>query len=80
MKKWNKYDTSFILKSLAISGIAILIWSYFYSGQINKNYLNISLTEEQAKQKAVQYFGSRGWDITGYTYSCKYICKEIYIY
>ena len=24
MKKWNKYDTSFILKSLAISGIAIV--------------------------------------------------------
>ena len=72
MKKWNKYDTSFILKSLAISVIAIVIWAYFYSGQINNNYLNISLNEEEAKQKAVQYLGSRGWDITGYKYSCKY--------
>ena len=72
MKKWNKYDTQFIIRSLAISAIAILIWSYFYSGQINKNYLNIPLNEQEAKQKAVQYLGSRGWDITGYKYSCKY--------
>ena len=72
MKKWTKYDTQFIIRSLAISAIAILIWSYFYSGQINKNYLNISLNEHEAKQKSVQYLGSRGWDITGYKYSCKY--------
>jgi hypothetical protein len=65
MKKWTKYDTQFIIRSLAISAIAILIWSYFYSGQINKNYLNISLNEHEAKQKSVQYLGSRGWDITG---------------
>ena len=72
MKKWNKYDTSFILKSLAISGIAILIWSFFYSSQINENYLHVELNAKEAKQKALQYIGSRGWDISGYTYSCKY--------
>ena len=49
-----------------------MIWSYFYSGQINKNYLNIPINEQEAKQKSVQYLGSRGWDITGFKYSCKY--------
>ena len=73
MTKWNKKDTSFILKSLAISGLAILIWSFFYPYQINENYLNISLNEKEAKQKARQYFSSRGWDVSGYTYSSVYI-------
>ena len=72
MKKWNKYDTQFILRSLGISSIAILIWVYFYSGQINKDYLDISLSEKEAKQKAQMYLSSRGWDISGYTFSCKY--------
>ena len=72
MKKWNKYDTRFILKSIAISGIAILIWSFFYSSQINENYLHVELNAKEAKQKALQYIDSRGWDISGYTYSCKY--------
>ena len=72
MKKWNKSDTSFILRSLAISGIAIFLWSLFYQYQINENYLNISLNEKGAKQKAQQYFSSRGWDISGYTYSSVY--------
>ena len=72
MTKWDKYDTSFILKSLAISSIALLIWSYFYSSQINENYLNVKLNDKEAKQKALQYIGSRGWDISGYTFSCKY--------
>ena len=73
MTKWNKKDTSFILKSLAISGLAILIWSFFYPYQINENYLNISLNEKEAKQKARQYFSSRGWDVSSYTYSSVYI-------
>ena len=72
MKKWNKQDTEFILKSLAISGFAILIWFYFYPNQINENYLNILLNEKEAKQKALQYIDSRGWDISGYTYSSSY--------
>ena len=72
MKKWNKYDTQFILRSLGISSIAILIWVYFYSGQINKDYLDISLSEKEAKQKAQMYLSSRGWDISGYTFSSKY--------
>ena len=72
MKKWNKYDTQFILRALAISGIALMIWTFFYSAQINEDYLHISLSEKEAKQKAQQYFGSRGWDISGYTYSCRY--------
>ena len=73
MKKWNKSDTQFILKSLAISGFAIFLWSLFYQYQINENYLNISLNEKEAKQKARQYFSSRGWDVSGYTYSSVYI-------
>ena len=77
MKKWNKYDTSFILKSLAISGIAILIWSFFYSSQINENYLHVELNDKEAKQKALQYIGSRGWDVSGYTYSCKYSQEHV---
>ena len=72
MKKLNQYNMRFLLKSVSIAGVAILIWTYFYSGQINKNYLNISLNEAEAKQKAMQYLGSRAWDITGYKYSSKY--------
>ena len=72
MTKWNKKDTSFILKSLAISGLAILIWSFFYPYQINEDYLDVSLNEKEAKQKALHYISSRGWDISGHTYSCRY--------
>ena len=72
MKKWNKSDTKFILKSLAISGVAILIWFLFVKYQINENYLTISLNEKEAKQKALQYFSSRAWDISGHTYSVAY--------
>ena len=72
MTKWNKSDTTFIFKSLILSGFSILIWSFFYPDQINEDYLNISLNEKQAKQKALNYIGSRGWDISGYTYSCRY--------
>ena len=42
----------FILKSLAISVIAIFVWSLFNEYQINENYFNIPLTEQEAKQKA----------------------------
>jgi len=73
MTKWNKSDATFILKSLAISGFALLVWSFFYPYQINENYLNISLNEKEAKQKARQYFSSRGWDVSSYTYSSVYI-------
>ena len=72
MTKWNKSDATFILKSLAISGFALLVWSFFYPYQINENYLNISLNEKEAKQKARQYFSSRGWDVSSYTYSSVY--------
>ena len=72
MNKWTKYDTRFILRSLSISVFAILIWSYFSSYQINNNYLHIDLNDKEAKQKALQYIGSRGWDISGYTFACKY--------
>ena len=72
MTKWNKSDATFILKSLAISGFALLVWSFFYPYQINENYLKISLSEKEAKQKALQYFSSRGWDISGYIYSSSY--------
>ena len=69
MKKWNKHNTKFILRSVAISSFAIFIWSLFYTYQINENYLNISLTHEEAKEEAIQYLKSRGWDISGYTYA-----------
>ena len=72
MKKWNKHDTKFILRSVAISSFAIFIWSLFYTYQINENYLNISLTHEEAKEEAIQYLKSRGWDISGYTYAINY--------
>ena len=72
MTKWNKSDTSFILKSLGLSGLAILIWSFFYPYQINEDYLDVSLNEKEAKQRALHYISSRGWDISGHTYSCRY--------
>ncbi len=69
MKKWNKYDTKFILQSIAISCAAIFVWVQFHSYQINKNYLDISLNHEEAKEEAIKYLKSRGWDISGYTYA-----------
>ena len=72
MKKWNKYDTKFILQSLAISCFAIFTWVQFHSYQINENYLDISLNHKEAKEEAIQYFKSRGWDISGYTYTSNF--------
>ena len=72
MKKWNKYDTKFILQSLALSFVAIIVWGQFHSYQINENYLDISLNHEEAKEEAIQYLKSRGWDISGYTYAIKF--------
>ena len=70
--KWNKLDTNFLVYSAVISVIAIVIGLYFYPYQINEDYLHISLNEEAAKYKAEQYINSRGWDISGYTFTCKY--------
>ena len=70
--RWNKLDTNFLVYSAVISVIAIVIGLYFYPYQINEDYLHISLNEEAAKYKAEQYINSRGWDISGYTFSCKY--------
>jgi len=72
VKKWNKYDTKFILQSLAISCFAIFTWVQFHSYQINENYLDISLNHKEAKEEAIQYLKSRGWDISGYTYAIKF--------
>ena len=68
----NKSDTNFIVKSITASIIAILLWLYFDSYVINENYFNISLNEKEAKQKALNYIASRGWDITGYTYASRF--------
>ena len=73
MNKWNKTDTLFVLKSLAAMALALFIWSFFHQYQINENYLKMSLNEQEAKQKALQYIGSRGWDVSGYTYASNYI-------
>ena len=70
--KWNKHDSRFLTYSLAISVISVFICLYFYSFQINENYLHISLNAEEAKQKALQYIDSRGWDISGYKFGSKY--------
>jgi len=59
----------FILKSLAISAFAIFVWSLFHKYQINENYFNISLTEQEAKQKAERFMASRGWNISNYKYA-----------
>ena len=72
MIKWNKYDSRFIVKSILISGFALLIWSFFIQFQINENYLDFPINEKEAKQKALQYIGSRGWDVSGYTYASDY--------
>ena len=69
MNKWTNHDTKFILRSIAISCFAIFIWSLFYTYQINENYLSISLSHKDAKEEAIQYLKSRGWDISGYTYA-----------
>lgn len=69
MNKWNKNDTKFILRSLAISCAAIFVWVQFHSYQINENYLDISLNYDKAKEEAIQYFKSRGWDVSGYTFA-----------
>ena len=53
MKRWNQYDTKFILQSFAISCAAIFVWVQFHSYQINENYLDISLNHEQAKEEAI---------------------------
>ena len=68
MTKWNKNDIKFILKSFSVSALAIIIWFLFHEYQLNKNYLNISLTEQEAKQKAERYMSSRGWDISNHKY------------
>ena len=60
MNKWNKTDTLFVLKAFAGTALAVFIWSFFYQYQINENYLKVSLNEQEAKQKALQYIGSRG--------------------
>ena len=73
MKKINKFNTGFILRSLTISVLALFILSFFYQYQINQDYINVSLSEKEAKQKALQYIGSRGWDISGFIYSCTYL-------
>ena len=72
MKTWNKNDTKFILRSLAISCAAIFVWVQFHSYQINENYLDISLNYDKAKEEAIQYFKSRGWDVSGYTFANKF--------
>ena len=76
MKNLNKFNTGFILRSFAVSVLALFIWSFFYQNQINEGYTNISLSEKEAKQKALQYIGSRGWDISGFTYSCSYLAAS----
>ena len=70
--KWNKHDSRFLTYSLAISVISVFICLYFYSFQINENYLHISLNAKEAKHKALQYIDSRGWDISGYKFGSKY--------
>jgi len=72
MKKWNKYDTNFIVKSIAASILAIILWLSFDSYIINENYYDISLNEEGAKHRALNYIASRGWDITDYTYASSF--------
>ena len=72
MTKWNKNDMKFILKSLAISAFAIFVWSLFHKYQINENYFNISLTEQEAKQKAERFMSSRGWDISNHKYASQF--------
>ena len=67
MKNWNKSDTNFIVKSITASVIAIILWLSFDSYIVNENYYDISLNEEGAKHKALNYIASRGWDITDYT-------------
>ncbi len=76
MNKWNKADTGFIVKSLFISGISLLVWYFFYPFQINEDYLEVSLNEEEAKSKALQYISSRGWDVTDHTYSIRFSQNE----
>ena len=69
MTQGNKFDMKFILKSLAISAIALFVWSLFSQYQINENYLKIFLTEKEAQQKAEKFMASRGWDISNYKYA-----------
>ncbi len=72
MTKWNKNDIGFILKSLAVSALAIFVWSLFNEYQINENYYNIPLTEKEAKQKAERFMSSRGWDISNHKYASQF--------
>ena len=62
----------FILKSLAVSALAIFVWSLFNEYQINENYYNIPLTEQEAKQKAERFMSSRGWDISNHKYASQF--------
>ena len=72
MKNWNKSDTNFIVKSITASVIALILWLSFDTYIINENYYDISLNEEGAKHKALNYIASRGWDITDYTYASSF--------
>ena len=72
MTQGNKFEMKFILKSMAISAIALFVWSLFSQYQINENYLKIFLTEKEAQQKAEKFMASRGWDISNYKYVSHY--------
>ena len=72
MTKWNRSDLKFIMKSLVVSALAIFVWFLFHEYQINKNYLNIPLTEQEAKQKAERFMSSRGWDISNHKYVAQF--------